>query len=118
VAHFAGSSNYSGTDSAPITFTIAKPAVPITPRLGSRRVVSRGGGQTVHDLDHDDLISAVVSSASPVMVALGHATDDLVGARVADTNFPTPTLLFSRVPAAVLEQIRLRARAVPGPADA
>ena len=41
--------------------------------------LTRGGGQTVQDLDHDDLISAVASSPVPVLVALGHATDDLVG---------------------------------------
>ncbi|HYT88063.1 MAG TPA: hypothetical protein VEL76_05035 [Gemmataceae bacterium] len=29
----------------------------------------------------------------PVLVALGHATDDLVVARVADASFPTPTAL-------------------------
>src|SRR5262245_30052899 len=55
--------------------------------------LTRGGGQTVHDLDNDDLISAVASSPVPVLVALGHATDDLVVARVADASFPTPTAL-------------------------
>src|SRR5262245_48833621 len=57
--------------------------------------LTRGGGQTVQDLDHGDLISAVASSPAPVLAALGHATDDLVVARVADVSFPTPTSLGS-----------------------
>jgi hypothetical protein len=56
-------------------------------------VLTRGGGQTVHDLDDDELIGAVASSPVPVLVALGHASDDLVLGRVADACFPTPTAL-------------------------
>src|SRR5262245_64050905 len=55
--------------------------------------ITRGGGQSVHDLDVDELVGAVASSAVPVLVALGHASDDLVLGRVADTSFPTPTAL-------------------------
>lgn len=55
--------------------------------------ITRGGGQTVHDLDTDELIGAVAASPVAVLVALGHVVDDLVVARVADTAFPTPTPL-------------------------
>jgi hypothetical protein len=59
---------------------------------GARAVVlTRGGGEGVHLLDDDDLISAVASSPVPVAVALRHASDDLVLGRVADASFPTPT---------------------------
>jgi exodeoxyribonuclease VII large subunit len=53
--------------------------------------LTRGGGQTVHDLDDEGLIEAVAGSPVPVLVALGHATEDLVVVRVADLSFPTPT---------------------------
>jgi hypothetical protein len=55
--------------------------------------LTRGGGQTVHNLDDEELIGAVAGSPVPVLVALGHATDDLVVGRVADASFPTPTAL-------------------------
>src|SRR5262245_9405853 len=71
--------------------------------------LTRGGGQSVHDLDNDELIGAVASSAVPVLVALGHASDDLVVARVADTSFPTPTALGSFL-RQTAEARRLRAR--------
>lgn len=54
-------------------------------------VLTRGGGRDVDDLDADELIGAVAASPVPVLVALGHASDDLVVARVADAAFPTPT---------------------------
>ena len=78
--------------------------------------MTRGGGQTVHDLDDEELIGAVAGSPVPVLVALGHATDDLVVARVADASFPTPTALGAwlremalakRVQARQLEEARL-----------
>jgi exonuclease VII large subunit len=53
----------------------------------------RGGGQDVHELDAEELITAVASSPVPVLVALGHASDELVVGRVADACFPTPTAL-------------------------
>jgi exonuclease VII large subunit len=42
-------------------------------------------------------------------VALGHATDDLVVARVADASFPTPTALGAWL-RDTLQQKRLQAR--------
>jgi hypothetical protein len=48
--------------------------------------ITRGGGQTVHDLDDDELIGAVASSPVPVLVALGHASDDLVLGQAADAR--------------------------------
>jgi exodeoxyribonuclease VII large subunit len=73
--------------------------------------LTRGGGQTVHDLDGDALIAAVAGSPVPVLVALGHATDDLVVARVADAAFPTPTALGSWL-RQVVEQKRFETRQV------
>jgi exodeoxyribonuclease VII large subunit len=73
--------------------------------------LTRGGGQTVHDLDDDPLIGAVAGSPVPVLVALGHATDDLVVARVADAAFPTPTALGSWL-RQMIEQKRVEARQV------
>jgi exodeoxyribonuclease VII large subunit len=55
--------------------------------------LTRGGGQDVHELDTEELIGAVASSLVPVVVALGHASDELVVGRVADACFPTPTAL-------------------------
>jgi exodeoxyribonuclease VII large subunit len=52
-----------------------------------------GGGSDVHELDTEELIAAVASSPVPVLVALGHASDELVVGRVADACFPTPTAL-------------------------
>lgn len=54
-------------------------------------VLARGGGAGVHELDADALIEAVASSVTPVAVAVGHETDRLVLARVADAGFATPT---------------------------
>jgi exonuclease VII large subunit len=54
--------------------------------------LTRGVGQDVHVLD-EEVIEAVASSPVPILAALGHATDDLVLARVADARFPTPTAL-------------------------
>jgi exodeoxyribonuclease VII large subunit len=71
--------------------------------------LTRGGGQTVHDLDDEELIGAVAGSPVPVLVALGHATDDLVVARVADASFPTPTALGAWL-RDTLQQKRLQAR--------
>jgi hypothetical protein len=58
-------------------------------------ILTRGGGDDVHDLDAEELIEAVASSPSPVLVAIGHASDQpqLVVGRVADASFPTPTAL-------------------------
>jgi hypothetical protein len=55
--------------------------------------LTRGGGQDVHELDAEELIAALASSPVPVLVALGHASDELVVGRVADGCFPTPTAL-------------------------
>jgi hypothetical protein len=55
--------------------------------------LTRGGGSDVHELDAEELIAAVASSPVPVLVALGHASDELVVGRVADVCFPTPTAL-------------------------
>jgi exonuclease VII large subunit len=55
--------------------------------------LTRGGGQVIHELDTEDLIADVASSLIPVLVALGHASDELVVGRVADASFPTPTAL-------------------------
>jgi hypothetical protein len=55
--------------------------------------LTRGGGQDVHELDAEELIAAVASSPVPVLVALGHASDELVLGRVADASFLTPTAL-------------------------
>ena len=71
--------------------------------------LTRGGGQTVHDLDDEELIGAVANSPVPVLVALGHATDDLVVARVANGSFPTPTALGAWL-RDTLQQKRLQAR--------
>jgi exodeoxyribonuclease VII large subunit len=57
--------------------------------------LTRGGGQDVHELDAEELIAAVASPPVPVLVALGHASDELVVGRVADASFPTPTALGS-----------------------
>jgi hypothetical protein len=73
--------------------------------------LTRGGGQTVHDLDDEELIGAVAGSPVPVLVALGHATDDLVVARVADSSFPTPTALGAWL-RDTLQHKRLQARQV------
>jgi exodeoxyribonuclease VII large subunit len=73
--------------------------------------LTRGGRQTVRDLDDDALIEAVAGSPVPVLVALGHATDDLVVARVADAAFPSPTALGSWL-RQVVEQKRVEARQV------
>jgi hypothetical protein len=71
--------------------------------------LTRGGGQTVHDLDDEEVIGAVAGSPVPVLVALGHATDDLVVARVADASFPTPTALGAWL-RDTLQQKRLQER--------
>jgi hypothetical protein len=65
----------------------------------------------VHDLDDEGLIQAVVSSSAPVVVATGHAADDLVLGRVADVQLPTPTALGAWLRQAV-EQKRVLARQV------
>src|SRR5262245_21964165 len=78
--------------------------------------LTRGGGQTVHDLDDEELIGAVAGSPVPVLVALGHAKEDLVVDRVADAWVPLPAasvyrlrdaLQRKRVQALQLEEARL-----------
>ena len=71
-------------------------------------VLTRGGGEGLHALDDDELIAAVASSPAPVAVALGHATDDLVVARVADAGFPTPTALGAWLRSALDDRLARR----------
>jgi len=55
--------------------------------------VCRGGGPRA-DLvafDSAEVAAAIARSASPVIVAVGHATDHTVADRVAHTSLPTPT---------------------------
>jgi exodeoxyribonuclease VII large subunit len=54
-------------------------------------VLTRGGGPDVDILDDDALIEAMYSSVVPTVAALGHSTDNLIVARVADGKFTTPT---------------------------
>jgi regulator of replication initiation timing len=72
-------------------------------------LLTRGGGQEVHDLDDDDLIEAVASSPVPMAVALGHASDNLVLSRVADASFPTPTA-FGNWLRSIVDQKRAQVR--------
>jgi exodeoxyribonuclease VII large subunit len=71
--------------------------------------IVRGGGRDAQELDEDGLIGAVASAPVPVLAAVGHATDDLVLARVADASFPTPTALGAWLRETV-EQRRLHER--------
>jgi len=53
----------------------------------------RGGGDSVRLLDSVPVAEAIASSPVPIVVACGHATDELMIARVAAREFSTPTAL-------------------------
>ena len=61
------------------------------------------------EINAADYETEVLGSPVPVLVALGHATDDLVVARVAEGAFPTPTALGAWL-RDTLQQKRLLAR--------
>jgi hypothetical protein len=55
--------------------------------------IVRGGGDTIPSLDNETLFQAMLDCPIPVVVALGHATDNPDIQRMASRHFDTPTLL-------------------------
>lgn len=53
--------------------------------------ITRGGGDTIKNLDDRELISVVSSCPIPTAVAAGHQTDTLLLEEVADIAFGTPS---------------------------
>jgi exonuclease VII large subunit len=80
-------------------------------------VITRGGGDSIRNLDHPQLISAVTSCAAATAIAVGHEADTLVLEQVADISFGTPSK-FGGFLRRVAEEKRLRLQiAKSGTAD-
>lgn len=70
-------------------------------------VITRGGGDSIRNLDHPQLISAVSSCAAATAIAVGHEVDTLVLDHVADISFGTPSK-FGEFLRRIAEEKRLR----------
>ncbi|GJL61872.1 MAG: hypothetical protein NPIRA04_05260 [Nitrospirales bacterium] len=53
-------------------------------------VLTRGGGETVHDLDSDTLLQLVTQRPIPLLTAIGHTRDHLILDQLSDKSFATP----------------------------